>query len=155
VLTAERQHQVDVGVRARNDVHADQLAHALRGALTGLGRRLHRRDVAADDGGHVAAADLLVPDQLDAGRLHHRVRGFDHTDEALGLDHSQCISHLLSPYLSTNFSGALPVIDSIAALAALAAESISDSVPLMYRRPNAPNGVTDTRNTRAAFSASL
>ena len=46
-------------------------------------------------------------------------------------------------YLSWNFSGALPVMLSIAELAAFAAESISDSGPDMYSRPNAPNGVNE------------
>src|SRR5688572_23475075 len=144
VLAAERQRQIDVGVRARDHVHADQLADPLGGALAGLGRGLDGGDVAAHDGGDVPAADLLVPDELHARGLHHRVRGLDHPDEALGLDHSQRVSHcsvsLLKRncYLSTNFSGSLPVTPSIAAIAACEAESISDSVPDMYRRPNAP-----------------
>ena len=46
---AERQDLIDIDVRPRNDVDGDHLADALRGALPGLGRRLHRRDVAAHD----------------------------------------------------------------------------------------------------------
>src|SRR6185312_13737896 len=36
----ERQHRIDVRVRARNHVHRHDLADALCGALAGLGRRL-------------------------------------------------------------------------------------------------------------------
>src|SRR5262245_47782723 len=50
-LAAERQDEVDVGVRARDDVHRHQLADALGCALAGLGGRLHRRDVATNDRG--------------------------------------------------------------------------------------------------------
>ena len=68
---------------------------ALRDAR--LDRGLHRRDVAAHDGGHVAAAGLLVADELDLGGLHHRVGRLDHRGEPAGLDHSQCVCHCLRP----------------------------------------------------------
>src|SRR5205085_11613715 len=65
-------------------------------ARAGLGRGLHRRNVAAHDGGDVAAADLLVADQLDLRGFYHRVGGLDHADEALGLDEAQCVCHGVS-----------------------------------------------------------
>src|SRR5690242_422408 len=89
----ERQHRVDVGVRPRDHVDRDDLAHALGGALASLGRRLHGRDVAADDRGDVAAAGLLVADELDLRGLDHGIGGLDHADEALHFDHSKRISH--------------------------------------------------------------
>src|SRR5689334_6204908 len=131
---AERQHRVDVGVRPRDHVDRDDLAHALGGALAGLGGGLHGRDVAAHDRGDVAAAGLLVAHELDLRRLDHGIGGFDHADEALHFDHSKRISHLsslLGRYLSTNFSGSLPVTAAIAAVAAAAAASISASGPDM------------------------
>src|SRR5512140_2270846 len=135
---AERQHRVDVGVRPRDHVDRHDLADALRGALAGLGRRLDGRDVATHDCGHVAAAGLLVTDELDLGRLDHGVGGFDHADETLDFDHSKRVSHSCSPrflllddYLSINFSGSLPVTPASAAVAAAAAASISASGPDM------------------------
>jgi hypothetical protein len=92
---AERQHRVDVRVRARDHVHRDDLADALRGALARLGRRLHGRDVAAHDRGHVAPAGLLVADELDLRGLDHGVGGLDHTDKAFHFDHSERVSHFL------------------------------------------------------------
>src|SRR5207253_8978481 len=96
---------------------------------------------ATDDRGDVAAADLLVPDELDLGGLHHRVGGLDHSDEALRFDESQSVSHdfsrsflkanglLTTCYLSMNLVASLPVSASSALIAACAAESISDSRP--------------------------
>src|SRR5215468_6597421 len=121
---AERQDGVDVGVRPRDHVDRHDLTDPLGGALAGLGRRLDRGDVAAHDRGHVATAGLLVPDELDLGGLDHRVGG---------LDHAKRVSHASSPascrcgYLSTNFSGSLPVTPASAAVAAAAAASISAS----------------------------
>src|SRR5215475_416556 len=117
---AERHDGVDVGVRPRDHVDRHDLA-----------------DVAAHDRGHVATAGLLVPDELDLGGLDHRVGGLDHADETLDLDHSKRVSHASSPascrcgYLSTNFSGSLPVTPASAAVAAAAAASISASGPDM------------------------
>src|SRR6185436_17455750 len=132
-------------------VDRDDLADALGGALACLGGGLDRRDVAAHDRGHVAAAGLLVANELDVGRLDHRIGGFDHADETLDFDHSKRVSHSSSPayrrtyrhtyrtthrctgtgHLSTNFSGSLPVTPASAAVAAAAAASISASGPDM------------------------
>src|SRR3569623_1859217 len=128
---AERQHRIDVRVRARDHVDRDDLADALGSALASFGRRLHGRDVAADDSGDVAATGLLVADELDLRCLDHGGGGFDHTDEALHFDHTECVSHLSSPQRSTNFSGSLPVTPLSAAVAAAAAASISASGPAM------------------------
>src|SRR5436305_1067290 len=82
----------------------------------------------ADDRGHVATAGLLVSHELDLGSFHHRIGRFDHADEAFDFDHSECVSHdSIAPYLSTNFSGSLPVTPLSAAVAAAAAASISAS----------------------------
>ena len=78
-------------------MHGDHLSDAFCGALAGFRRRLHRRDVAAHDGGDEPSADLLVADELDLGRLDHGVGGFDHADETFDFDHSKRVSHLESP----------------------------------------------------------
>src|SRR3569623_2740876 len=93
----ERQHRGDVRVRARDHVDRDDLANALRGALAGLGRRLDGRDIATDDRGDVAAAGLLVADELDLGSLAHGVGRLAHADETYDFDHSKRVSHLESP----------------------------------------------------------
>ena len=66
---AERHDLVHVEVRARDDVHGDDLADAAGRDLRRVARRLHRRHVAADDDRHVAAAGLLVGDQFDRAAL--------------------------------------------------------------------------------------
>ena len=90
---ADRQRVFEVGVRARDDVHRHELADAARRGGAGVGRGLHRRDVAAHDGGHVAGADLLPADQRDLRRLDHGVGGLDHRDQALCFDHPERLTH--------------------------------------------------------------
>jgi hypothetical protein len=75
-------------------VDANQLADAPRGGGAGVGRRLHRSDVAADDRGDEAGVDLLPADEDDVGGLHHRVGRFDHADEAARLDHAERVADL-------------------------------------------------------------
>ena len=47
-----RQHDADVFVRTRNDLHADDLADPTGGGGPGVGGGLHRRDVAGDERRH-------------------------------------------------------------------------------------------------------
>ena len=77
----------------RNDVDRDELAHPARRRSAGVGGRLHGRDVAAHDGGHVAGADLLPADERDLCRLDHRVGGLDHRDQTLRFDHPKRLTH--------------------------------------------------------------
>ncbi len=59
---------VELGVRARDDVHGHELADA-RGRLgAGLGGRLDGADVALDDDRHEAVADLLAADDASRSR---------------------------------------------------------------------------------------
>ena len=118
-------------MRPRDHVDRDDLADALCRALARFGRRLDGRDIAAHHRGDVPATGLLVADELDLGRLDHRVGGFDHADETFDFDHSKRVSHSSFSYLSTNFSGSLPVTPASAAVAAAAAASISASGPAM------------------------
>src|SRR3990172_8635499 len=65
-----------------------------RPSSTGRPRSLLRRGhVPAHDGRHVAAARLLVRDELHLRRLDHRVGRLDHCRKPAALDHSQCFSH--------------------------------------------------------------
>src|ERR1019366_7644437 len=96
-LTAEREDEVDVDVRAGDDVGRDDVADARRPVLARVHGRLHGRHVAADDGGHVTAPRLLVAHELHLRGLHHRVGRFDHRREGAALDHSQCFSHFDPP----------------------------------------------------------
>ena len=89
----DRQRVLEVRVRARDHVDRHQLAHPLRRRRTGVGRRLHRRDVAADDGRHVPGADLLLADELTLAAFTI-ASAADHRDQTLGLDHSECLTHL-------------------------------------------------------------
>src|SRR5688572_3210819 len=90
---ADRQRVLEVRVRPRNDVYGDELPDAPRRGRAGVGRRLDRRDIAADDCRYVAGPDLLPADQRDLGGLDHRVGRLDHGNQPLGLDHSQRLTH--------------------------------------------------------------
>src|SRR5262249_29014249 len=155
-------------VRPGDHVHRDQLAHPLGAAGTRFGGRLHRCHVPSHDCGDVAAADLFVAHELHLGCLHHGICRLDHAHETLGFDHPQRFSHRFDPpisaalelagaraHLSLKGAVSLPEIPFSEATAASAAESISASAPAMYSLPKAPNGVTSTNRTSAAFSASL
>ena len=93
---ADGEHVLEVRVRARDDVHGDQLAHAARGGGAGVGGGLDRGHVAAHQRRDVAGADLLVADERDLGRLHHGVGGLDHGHQAPRLDHPQRFTHAAS-----------------------------------------------------------
>ena len=67
----------------RDHVHRDQLADAPRGGGAGVGRGLHRADVAAHHHRDVARADVFLADQHDVGGLDHGVGRFDRADETL------------------------------------------------------------------------
>src|SRR5439155_21098569 len=75
---ADGQHVLEHAVRARDDVDGHDLAHLGGRGGAGFGGRPDGRDVTADDGGDVAAADLLVVHQIHARRLHHGVGRLDH-----------------------------------------------------------------------------
>src|SRR6185503_1822117 len=51
-------------------------------------------DIAPDDGGHVGAADLDRLDDLDIGRLGHRVGRLDQGHPALGLDQADRLAEV-------------------------------------------------------------
>ena len=97
---ADREDLFEVVGRTRNDVHADELADAARGGGAGVGRGLHRADVAAHDRGHEAGVDFLPADEHDVRGLDHRVGGFDHADEPARLDHAERVADVAFVFVS-------------------------------------------------------
>ena len=86
----------------RGDVAAvkaavDAGAEAAGRRRAGIGRRLHRGDVAAHDGRHVPGAYLFPADQRHLRGFDHRVGRLDHRDETFRLDHAERLTHALSP----------------------------------------------------------
>ena len=75
-------------MRTRDHVHGNQFADPAGGGGAGVGGGLDGSDVAANDGGDVAGADLLPAHQRDLGSLYHGVRGFDHRHQAARFNHS-------------------------------------------------------------------
>ena len=61
---------------------------------------LHGPDVAADDGGDEARVHLLPSHEDDVRGLAHRVGGFDHPDEAAGLDHAERVADVAFLFFS-------------------------------------------------------
>ena len=76
-----------------NDVHADQLAHALSCRAARLHGGLDRTHVAADHHGDQAAADVLLADEMNVGRLDHGVGRLDGAHQPAGFNHAQCFLH--------------------------------------------------------------
>ncbi len=93
---------VEVLVRAGNDLHADDFADASAGGGPGVGRGLHRGHVAGHKDADQAAAHLVPTEELDVGRLQRRVGRLDQGHETLGLDHPERFHHFChgfdSPY---------------------------------------------------------
>ena len=90
VMGASAQERLEDGlVGPGDDVGADQLADPAGGLGAGLDGRADAADVAPDQRGDEAAADLHAAGQVDVGRLEHRVGRLDHADQALGLDQAE------------------------------------------------------------------
>ena len=90
-LDSERAEQVSV--RPRDEVRADELADALRGLGTGFDGRFDAADVAFDNHGDEATADLNLANEGDVRRFDHGVAGFDAANIALGFYHADGITH--------------------------------------------------------------
>jgi hypothetical protein len=86
----DRQNALNFSVRTRNDVNTDQFADSTRGGCSGVCRRLNRANVSANKDGHVSGADIFFSQELNICSFDHCISGFDGTDEAFGLHHSEC-----------------------------------------------------------------
>jgi len=78
-------------VRARNYLHAHNLADLGSGRGSGIGCGFHRSDVAAEKPSHVAAAYLFPADERDVGRFEGRIAGFQQGAQSFAFDHSNCL----------------------------------------------------------------
>src|SRR5262245_59235580 len=76
-LARQGQHDAQVLVRPRDDLHADDLADAAGGGGAGIDRCLDRGDVADHKGRHHTAADLAPVHQRHVGGLHHGIAGLN------------------------------------------------------------------------------
>src|SRR5207247_9139814 len=132
---ADRQRILEVRVRPRDDVDGDQLADAARGGGAGVGRGLHRGDVAAHDRGHIARADLFPAHEGHLGGLDHGIGRLAHRDAPFGLDHPERFTHLCSLLQASSWK---PYFNSLTA-ASMSADSsryvsrISPSLPAESR----------------------
>jgi hypothetical protein len=69
-----------------------QFADAPCGSGASIGRGLDRSNVAANERGNQARIDLLPADENHVCGLEHRIRGFNHADQATSLDHAKCVA---------------------------------------------------------------
>src|SRR6266545_3951026 len=83
------QQKLGVGVRSRDDMDRDDLAHALGGGGAGVGGGFHRTHIASHHHGDETRADLLHADQRDVGGFDHGVGGLDDCHQPFGLDQAQ------------------------------------------------------------------
>ena len=79
--------------RASDDVAADEFADLGSRSGSSFDGCSDRADIAADDGRDVSTTDIDSLDDLDTGRLGHRVGRFDQGQEAFGFNQSNCILH--------------------------------------------------------------
>jgi len=83
-------------VGTRDDVDSHEFANAPGRGRARIRRGFHRADVTAHENRDVCGANIFLGDQDYVGRLDHRIGGFNSTDEALRLNHSECVSgHLM------------------------------------------------------------
>ena len=80
-------------MRARDDVRADELADALGGFSAGLDGRADAADVALDDDGDEATADLNLANEGDVRRFDHGIAGLDAANVAFGFYHADRFIH--------------------------------------------------------------
>src|SRR5207245_6567540 len=92
-------HFGNIGMRAWNHVYGDDLAHTAGGFSACIDGGANGRHVATESDGHQAAADLVLLDELDVGRLERCIAGLDGGDDAFGFDQSDCftVCHKRSP----------------------------------------------------------
>jgi hypothetical protein len=93
VTSGETKLAEEFGVRTGDDVGRDQFANPAGGVRAGIDGGFDAADIAFDDDGDEAAANLDLIDELDVGGFGHRVSGFDATDVAFGFDHAECSAH--------------------------------------------------------------
>lgn len=92
LLAAEREHGFQVLMGTRNDMDGHEVAaYALHGGGAGVGSGFAGGHIAADQRGHIAAADLFVGDELHAGSLDHSISSFDETNQTTGFDHAKSV----------------------------------------------------------------
>ena len=90
----DRKDSLEIIGRPRDDVDAYELTDPAGRCGTGIGGSLDGADVAADQRGNEPGINLLPTYEHDIGGFQHRVRGFNHADEALGLDHAERITYM-------------------------------------------------------------
>ena len=66
--------------------------------------RPHAADVAADDRGHIGAADVDALDDFDIGRLGHGVGRFDQPDQSFGFNQSDAAFIRFTPLRCCSYS---------------------------------------------------
>src|SRR5579863_9552940 len=85
---ADRQDILQALVRARDDMHRDEFAHAARRGCAGVGGGTNRCHVPTNHRGNVARTDLFPADQVHLRGFHHGVGCLDHGNQAACFNHS-------------------------------------------------------------------
>jgi hypothetical protein len=88
-LSAFGKYPLDLIVRTRYHVNADEFTDAASRGSSGVSRSFYGSDITANKNGHIAGTDVFFADELHVGCLNHCVSGFDAADKSLGLDHSE------------------------------------------------------------------
>jgi hypothetical protein len=85
-----RQHTLNLSMRSGNNVNTNQLAHPSCCCGTGVGCRLYRANVSANENRDIARTNVFFSQQLNICSFHHRVSGFDGANKTFGFHHSEC-----------------------------------------------------------------
>src|ERR1051325_4232150 len=92
-----RQTEIDIFMRLRDNVSRDYFADALacRGARVNC--TANGSDVTTHDRGHESRVDLFPTDEANVRGFDHCVGSFDHRHQATTFDHSECFRHQTPP----------------------------------------------------------
>jgi hypothetical protein len=85
-----RENPFNFRVRARNYVNTNQLANSPRGGGSGIRCRFNSADVSTHENRYIPGADILFSQERDVCCFDHGVGSFHCSNEAFGLNHSEC-----------------------------------------------------------------
>src|SRR5205085_12158510 len=93
--TGAGKNLLDLFVRARDDVNADELADAAGSGCAGIRGGLYRADIATAGDGDVSGADKFLACEHDVRRFDHSVSGFYRAHQPFRFNQAQGLHNFL------------------------------------------------------------
>jgi hypothetical protein len=86
----DRENTLNFRVGTRNHVNANQLTNPPRGGCSGIRGCFNRAYVSTYKNRYISSADILFSQKCNVRCLDHGISGFHCSNEAFGLNHSEC-----------------------------------------------------------------